>query len=354
MWFSWSGKNIRIVSKYVYLGICFSSSGSFSSACKEAVRKGLQAQGAIFTILPKAKRQDLELANRLFDSLSCSTTLYAAGIWGLPFGAEIERVQQAYYKRLLRLPINTPRYFVRLETNKPPLRAVVLRAALGFWAHLLDAKDGSLLADAYIALRADALITNSPKTNWCCQIKQMLEITGHTYIWEQNSAAALACKRNEIIRKLIAADREADILSAQNSSSIPHYFNTLRGTVGPASYLKVKLPCYLATCAATIRLGYDRFHLNGEWYKLGSIEGTPCRLCGDNETFGHIFNDCPGLAQVRLSFFNNLQPDFNILRTLSVAPGDQLLLKKLHSYMSKVIKSIKRSAAVDKPAYFTT
>jgi len=108
MWFSWRGKPIRIVSKYVYLGICFSSSGSFSLACKEAIRKGLQAQGAIFSILPKAKQMNLELASRLFDSLSRSTTLYAAEIWALPFGAELEKVQQAYYKRLLQLPTKTP------------------------------------------------------------------------------------------------------------------------------------------------------------------------------------------------------------------------------------------------------
>jgi len=66
IWFSWRGRPIRIVNKYVYLGIIFSSSGSFSLACQEAVRKGLQAQGAIFSILPKAKLLDLELANRLF------------------------------------------------------------------------------------------------------------------------------------------------------------------------------------------------------------------------------------------------------------------------------------------------
>jgi len=80
MWFSWRGRLIRIVSTYVYLGITFSSSGSFRIACKEAIRKGLQAQGAIFSTLPKVKQMDLDLANKLFESLSRSTLFYGVAL----------------------------------------------------------------------------------------------------------------------------------------------------------------------------------------------------------------------------------------------------------------------------------
>jgi len=213
---------------------------------------------------------------------------------------------------------------VRLETNKAPLRARVLNAALGFWSHLLNEREGSLVSDAYQALRADSFTTNSPTTNWCCQLKDMLAATEYGYIWDLGSSAALSAKHNAIIRKIETIDRAADITSAQNSSSIPHYFDLLRGTSGPAPYLTAKLPCYLATCVATIRLSYDQFHFSGAWYKLGATEGVPCRMCGGKATFFYIFNDCPGLTQARLSSFDNMQPAFDIHRTLSLAADDPL------------------------------
>jgi len=182
----------------------------------------------------------------------------------------------------------------------------------------------------------------------------MLDVTGHAYVWDLGSLVALSCKRKAIIRKIAEIDREADIAAAQNSTSIPHYFSLLRGEAGPAPYLSAKLPCYLATCAATIRLGYDQFHFNGAWYKLGAAEGVPCRMCGGRATFFHIFNDCPGMTQARLSSFDNMQPAFDIHRTLSLADDNPLLLKKIYYYMCKITKSLSRPAAVDKPDFFTT
>jgi len=353
-WFSWRGKPIKIVNKYVYLGICFSSSGSFSLACKEAVRKGLQAQGAIFSTIPRAKLLDLDLANKMFESLSRSVLLYGAALWGLPYVNEIERVQQSFYKRVLYLPINTPRYFVRLETNRAPLRANVLGAALGFWSHLLKEQNGSLVSDAYTALRADSNTTMHPKTNWCSQLKETLAITGHSYVWELNSLTVLACKRKEIIQKLQAIDREADVMSAQHSSAVPHYYDLIKGTVGCAPYLKAKLPCHLATYAATIRLGYDRFSFKGSWHKLGAIDGKPCYLCGDTATFTHIFNNCPGLTQTRILYYGSRDPNFDIQSILSKASTDSKELTKIYSYMSKVLSLLYRSADVDKPTHFVT
>jgi len=161
-------------------------------------------------------------------------------------------------------------------------------------------------------------------------------------------------KRKEIIRKLVALDHERDITSARNSSSMPHYFGLIQGTVGCAPFLKAKLPCHLATCAATMRLSYDRFYFKGEWYKLGAFDGVPCRYCGDEASFAHIFYDCPGLAQARLTCLGPHQRNSDVLRTLSLAPANPIPLQKLYYYMCKITKALSRSAAVDKPTYFTT
>jgi hypothetical protein len=74
--------------------VTFNASGVFNLAALEFVKKGLAAEGALLSTLRKAKAFSLDSANKLFESIIQSTSLYAAGIWGLESGKILERVQQ--------------------------------------------------------------------------------------------------------------------------------------------------------------------------------------------------------------------------------------------------------------------
>jgi hypothetical protein len=104
----------------------------------EFVNKGLAAQGAQLTTLRKSKTFCLDSANKLFDSIIQSTSLYAAGIWGLESGEILERVQQQYFKKVLKLPFCTPKYFIRLETGRSHLSHETLKLALAILKRILN------------------------------------------------------------------------------------------------------------------------------------------------------------------------------------------------------------------------
>lgn len=55
----WGQEEIESVKSYLYLGVTFSSNGSFNEATKTAIRKGLAAQGATFQVLAKPKSMDI-------------------------------------------------------------------------------------------------------------------------------------------------------------------------------------------------------------------------------------------------------------------------------------------------------
>ena len=64
---------------------------------------------------------------KLFQILVRSTLLYGASTWSLRFLDEIEKVNLAYFKKMLRLPLNTPNCCVRLEVNEPHLAVTVFK-----------------------------------------------------------------------------------------------------------------------------------------------------------------------------------------------------------------------------------
>lgn len=135
--FNWKDDVIQVVKSYTYLGIIFSSSGTFERAASSATKQGLAAVGATLTALKRTKIFNLGSVNLLFNSIVKSTTLYGAGIWGWDHSQNVERVQQQYYKRILNLPTCKPRYFIRLETGRPPLSLEVAKFGLDMLQRIL-------------------------------------------------------------------------------------------------------------------------------------------------------------------------------------------------------------------------
>ena len=99
--FNYNGSELEIVSSFSYLGIVFSTGGSFSNA--QATLAG-QAQKAIFklnsylykfdTVTP---RHILELSDKLISPI----LNYGAEVWGFFKASQIERVHLQFCKRLL-------------------------------------------------------------------------------------------------------------------------------------------------------------------------------------------------------------------------------------------------------------
>src|SRR5207237_5021246 len=114
--FTWNGTRIQTVKEYSYLGVLFNNTGTFTKTAEYQSNKGLSAIAATISILRRPKIFNLATAKKLFEACINPTSLYGAEIWGLMHADTLEKVQQSYYKRLLWLPISTPRYFVRLET----------------------------------------------------------------------------------------------------------------------------------------------------------------------------------------------------------------------------------------------
>jgi hypothetical protein len=334
--FEFKGQPIEVVKTYKYLGVLFSWTGTYNLASSEFVRKGLAAQGATLSTTRRTKIFSLDLSTKLFDSIVKSTTLYAAGIWGLDKGEDVERVQQQYYKRTLRLPICTPKYFVRLETGRPHIALEILNLGLTMLDRILKSPPDSLLNQSYMTLkRISNLFPSNPKYSWYLQLRGILQGIGHERVLERNSATYLYLRRRQIIEDCRQNLGEADLISAKDSTRIPHYADMKHG-YGAELYLQNNYPSYLVTCIAQTRLNYSIIYNKGSWHDLGMFEEVICRFCGEWDSFSHLFS-CTHLSSLRAQLTPSSDPN----NTLNIVQNNYNFsdCKNLYIFLSTALKA---------------
>ena len=104
-WF-YNGVTLEIVNQFNYLGLVFTSGGSFMQATKTLSGKAL---GAMCSLLSVTRNMEvpINIMLNLFDSFVCSILSYASEIWGFMNAERIERVQRKFCKWMLNVKQST-------------------------------------------------------------------------------------------------------------------------------------------------------------------------------------------------------------------------------------------------------
>lgn len=96
--FKYNGESLNIVTNFQYLGIIFSSKGSFNDAKAHLVQ---QARKAMFIVLRKARKSNLpiDMQLELFDTMVVPILLYGAEVWGFEYWNIIENFHMQFCKK---------------------------------------------------------------------------------------------------------------------------------------------------------------------------------------------------------------------------------------------------------------
>ena len=98
---------LEIVTRFIYLGIAISLSGSFSLAQKTLAS---QAQKAIFStkrILRKFAVINPLIKRELFDKLITPILCYDCEVWGFHTGTALEKVHHSFLRQVLEVKTTT-------------------------------------------------------------------------------------------------------------------------------------------------------------------------------------------------------------------------------------------------------
>jgi len=277
----------------------------------------------------------MDVPSKLFSSIVKSTALYGAGIWGLLHAEPIEHVQQQFFKRVMKLPICTPRYFVRLETGQPHVSLEISKLGLSMLERILKSPSDSLLYDSYLALRRVSNIYPNYKHSWCFQMQNLLQSVGYQSIWNKNSANFLSICRSSVISKHRQNLRAVDLQLAKNSTTLPHYFSIISQSKS-YHYLRQNLPTYLTTCIAQIRLNYSTIFNSGKWHDLSMFDERLCLLCGERESFSHIF-ECAQRLSLRAKILPPHLSSFDSVLSSVHSKINLLNIKQVYLFITIVL-----------------
>lgn len=264
----------------------------------------------------KSRMEPISQKFCIFNALSLSCLLYCSHIWGLRYMDEIEKVQNAFLRRLFNLSQGSPNYAMRLEAGRNPLKVRVIKQALTFIIKILDMDDDRYAKKCYNKLLS---LSQNPheksQYNWVLQIQQLLDPVISPSQFTTFESQDLVNRRQGIVdaHKLILYQQDLDRVNS--SSSYSYYANFFCAINSPALYLQLPMPIYIPRLITQCRISNGRFKLSSKISLVLNLKDqcTICNLDEANSLF-HILFRCPLNTSSRSTFLNSI-PNSNELLT---------------------------------------
>ena len=330
---------IECVSEYTYLGVKFSRLSLFLSAYNHFQGSARMAINSTARIVRQTQLYSWDKIRYLFDSLVKSVLCYNAEVWSLPFLEKLDKIQTAYYKIILSLPVNTPNHAIRMESHSISLKLVLFTKILKWLSKLNAMNDNRYPKICYKALIQQAFASPSIKNNWIRQIEKLFNLIGielsEPFLLSINFKSIPALT-DQLHILLSNQDHERVI----NSNALLIYPSLLsKSGIVNAPYLcnEIKLDQKHLLCQLRLITSHSNYLTvyNTRYY----FDNTaPCKYCGPNENddICHYITECPRFSterQILLDLFNDDSP----ARWLNILECDE---KHILIGMCNFIKSI--------------
>lgn len=280
--FEYQGKTLEIVQHFKYLGVYYSSNGSFVYNVKQQYDK---ATKAMFGILSKCKCHNLshECQLDLFDKMLQPILLYGCEVWGFSNLSLIEKLHLKFCKYILKVHSKTPNCMVYGELGRYPLAINVKARIIALWVNCIT-HGNKLMSQLYG-------IMYGYKFKWDKQVKCILNECGLSYIWESHQWLNVKGLDKEVKRILKDQFLQNWNSTIQNSPKCLNY-RIFKENLELEPYINIlqpkyfKILCRFRTC--NMKLPIE----TGRWQNIPR-QNRLCTLCNMNEIgdeFHYLFN----------------------------------------------------------------
>ena len=327
--FYYKNSKLEIVGNYIYLGVPFSSSGSFSTARKHFSTKSVSAIHAMWPIFTGAKINSPGSWFKIFNSLVTSVLSYGCPVWSISFINELEHIKSHFIRKLFNLSRYTPGYILRLELGQTNISITFIKLILGFWIRLLNMNDHRLTRIAYKHYFYNHM--DPVKFNWALKVKSIIENSGFSFVWLSQDPDIATKFLPQILLSYIDQYKQLDMISMERSQHHPHY-KFIKLTLFIEDYITSKIDISLKRILFQLRLNQETIFFEGKLFKINPKD--KCKFCnlGKPETWEHVFLYCPMYKFYRLKYLSPFlmhQNNFNNF------------LKYYHKNFSSIVNFIK-------------
>lgn len=293
--FYYEDENLEIVQEFCYLGVLFSTKGTFRKAMERSLTKAGIATGSTKAIMVKSKLQAWEAREKMYKATITSTLLYAAETWSLRYLDQLEKAGCRYYKTLYNWPATTPNYMIRAETGTEPIACTALTRALKWLKKIKEMNSESLPKKCFLQLlHLDKKQSHNLTYNWVTQLRTILvnldpNIPPLDIL--QTNEETLKSLSKKYRDKINLEDKDKII----NSSYRPSYQLILTNE-GTQDYLQDNVSFSIKKIISQLRVNgtmFVKLTANGNLYKWEQTKICQCCNLGEEETLEHFMWSCP-------------------------------------------------------------
>ena len=298
-----NGKSLDIVNSFKYLGINFSTNGTWSSARSLRVD---HANKLIFTLKrsPVFKNLPPHLKMYVFDIKILPTLLYASEVWGenYLYDSKIDNVLYKFCKYVLGLPRYCVNATAIAEIGRSRISIYASYRKVKFWLQILKHSNSRYTSISYKPIFEMA---NNGISCWANDVKQILSNAGYGDIWCQQGANSsddrlFLCN---FLQRLVDIDKQ--IWSTNiNAMSRLYLYRNFKSSNSYEFYLAHVDSWFHRTTLSKFRCGCFDLEVN-----KGRRIGTPrdmrlCTLCNLSkvEDEFHFLLECPIYYELRLLY----------------------------------------------------
>ena len=309
-------KPIIIAHEYKYLGLLFKPSGNFSHAVINLMAKAKKAMFSLRSTLASDRLYVIPHL-KLFDSCIKPIALYCSEIWIMDMlkiekgnlenrynSVTPEKIHVKYLKNMLGLNRGAVNSAVLSELGRYPLSIASLKLTIGFWLHVINSNDDSLINIAYHS-------NMKIKKGFCQQLKIFLKDIGFDHIWvNQNTFSKrqlIKCIGNKLQERYIRHwQRILDENSEIYCSKLRTY-KDLKDTYNLEKYLLLDIDKSQVKNYLRIRISSSKLMIEQGRHKNLEVNKRLCPTCqSDIETEFHFIMLCPSYKEQREKLLNNI------------------------------------------------
>ena len=300
--FYYDETELEIVSSFSYLGIIFSTGGSFSNAQKTLAG---QAQKAVFKLNSYLYNFDTLTTRHileLFDKLVSPILNYGAEVWGFFKANQIERAHLQFCKRLLGVKKCTQNNFIYGELGRLPYQKQRYFIIIKYWLKIVNSEENKMIKHVYNQMLLDLELDNG-RVNWASLAKKLLSELGFYEVWLQQNVGD-----HQMFLAIFKQRVRDSFIQTWNSelaeSSMALFFRNT-SDFGFKAYLNIVTVKKFRRALSRLRMSSHRLEVEmGRWKRPVKVAygERKCRVCGVLEDEFHFLIECPIYVNLRAKY----------------------------------------------------
>ena len=351
--FYFNGTEIQNSSSYKYLGILFSSSGTFSYCQSDLYKRALRAQFKLTKCFSNMTPK-LDTLIHLFEHTVEPVVLYGSEIWGTvnilssktkkaDFSLErlfenflCDKLQIKFLKYISKINKKSANLAVLSEFGRYPLCIKVITNTCKFLQRLLTT-NSVLLQGAY---KESSLIANNEKMSWVACVEFILKHIGVSSKLAYHQHFSSIVKTNLINR-----------FKNNLNSTLVKYKDTNEGKLRTYAlfkthfqkekYLSVIKDTEICKCFMSFRISSHKLEIEIGRYKKLDVKDRLCKICntGAIEDEQHLLFNCSAYHSLRYSFMEKVG---QTCKNFSILSQDAQLIWLMNNETDDIINLFSR------------